>query len=443
MLPDRPINVLVVGGGGREHAICWKLAQSKKAAQIFCAPGNGGTAGDTRFKNVSIKVDEFEKLADFCADNEIALVVIGPDNPLADGIVDFLQERGLRVFGPVKEAARLEWSKAFAKQFMQQHALPTARYLAANCQEDALSLARQNDWARVVKVDGLALGKGVFVCDSQEEVEEALATVFEKKTFGEAGNTVLLEERLQGEEMSLLFFCDGARLVPMPPCQDHKRRFDGDTGPNTGGMGVYSPVALYERCGDRVRQEIVEPLEKALAAEKTFHYCGVLYAGVMVTPDNQPYLLEFNARFGDPETQALMPLLQSDLLEILWACTERSLDALRISWRDDASCCVVAAANTYPTSSSKGESISIAQMPPDCFVFHAGTKRLSESNSGAASDTNTLVTDGGRVLAVTAVAPNMEAARERAYQALKTIAFKGMDYRKDIARRAAKECLSS
>lgn len=446
MLPDKPINILVVGGGGREHAICWKLAESPKSAELFCAPGNGGTAGATKIANIDIKVSEFEKLAAFCSANAIDLVVIGPDNPLADGIVDFLQERGLRVFGPVKEAAKLEWSKAFAKQFMQKHGLPTARYVTATNYDDALKAARENDWARVIKVDGLALGKGVFVCDSQQEVEEALSAVFKEKTFGEAGNTVLLEERLTGEEMSLLYFCDGERLVAMPPCQDHKRRFDGDTGPNTGGMGVYSPVPLHDRCGERVHEEITRPLEKALQSSRSFKYCGVLYAGVMVTPDNKPYLLEFNSRFGDPETQALLPLLQSDLLEILWACTESSLQEISAVWRKEASCCVVAAADTYPASSSKGEAIKIGALPQDCFVFHAGTKLLPPGKVSGTADSgagNSLVTEGGRVLAVTAVAPDMETARARAYKALEAIHFKGMDYRKDIARRAVKECLSS
>jgi phosphoribosylamine--glycine ligase len=442
MLPDKSINILVVGGGGREHAICWKLAQSARAAAVFCAPGNGGTAGDTKITNIDIKVTEFEKLADFCCRKAIDLVVIGPDNPLADGIVDFLQERGLRVFGPVKEAAKLEWSKDFAKQFMQTHGLPTARYVTATNHDDAVKAARTNDWARVVKVDGLALGKGVFVCDSLPEVEEALSTIFKEKTFGEAGNTVLLEERLTGEEMSLLYFCDGKKLVAMPPCQDHKRRFDGDTGPNTGGMGVYSPVPLYDRCAERVREEVTQPLERALQSNDSFEYCGVLYVGVMVTPDNKPYLLEFNSRFGDPETQALLPLLQSDLVEILWECTERTLQDQSAVWRKDASCCVVAAADTYPTSSSKGEAISIGALPEDCFVFHAGTKLLPPGTAGSGKS-NSLLTEGGRVLAVTAVAPDMETARTRAYKALEAIHFKGMDYRKDIARRAVKECLSS
>jgi phosphoribosylamine--glycine ligase len=446
MLPDKPINILVVGGGGREHAICWKLAQSPRAAAVFCAPGNGGTAGDTKIANVDIKVTEFEKLADFSCEKSIDLVVIGPDNPLADGIVDFLQDRGLRVFGPVKEAAKLEWSKAFAKQFMLKHGLPTARHITAGSFDDAIAKARQNDWARVVKVDGLALGKGVFVCDSLPEVEEALATVFEQKAFGNAGDLVLLEERLNGEEMSLLFFCDGKSLVTMPACQDHKRRFDGDVGPNTGGMGVYSPVPMYDRCAYNVRSDILKPLEKALRADKSFNFCGILYAGIMVTPENKPYFLEFNARFGDPETQALLPLLKSDLLEILWACTDGSLHETAVQWQKDASCCVVAAADTYPTSSSKGEAISIGALPQDCFVFHAGTKLQSGDKEPGTADSgteNSLVTDGGRVLAVTAVAPNMQTARTRAYKALEAIHFKGMDYRTDIARRAVKECLSS
>jgi phosphoribosylamine--glycine ligase len=427
-----PVKVLVVGGGGREHAICWKLAKSAKVAHVYCAPGNGGTAIMEKVSNTPIKVTEFERIAEFSKENQIALVVIGPDNPLADGIVDILTAHGLRVFGPTKAAAKLEWSKSYAKQFMAEQHIPMARYFSTSDHKAALEFARKNDWATVIKADGLALGKGVFVCDSLIEVEAALETIFEKKAFGDAGSTVLLEERLSGPELSLLFFCDGKHLVPMPASQDHKRRFDGDSGPNTGGMGVYAPVALFDLCADQIAKTIVKPFEDALASG-AIKYQGILYAGLMVCAENKPYVLEFNARFGDPETQALLPMLKSDLFEILCACTDGTLDRMLIEWSDQASCCVVAAGKDYPNSSSRGEAITVAELPPGCTLFHAGTK-LGDSG---------LVTDGGRVLAITAMAPNMEAARDLAYRAIRQVTFAGMDYRKDIARRAVEQCLSS
>jgi len=432
MLPESSAKVLVIGGGGREHALCWKLAQSNRVEKILCAPGNGGTQTCPKVTNVDAAVSDFEKLAGICRDEKIDLVVVGPDNPLADGVVDFLQERGVRVFGPTKSGARIEWSKSYAKQFMQDHGIPTARYCVADNLSDGLKLAEENSWANVVKVDGLALGKGVFVCDSVLEVKQALGTIFEMRAFGDAGATVLLEERLSGEEMSLLFFCDGKRLVRMPASQDHKRRFDGDRGPNTGGMGVFAPVELYDRCALDIEELVVEPFERALA-RGALNYCGIVYAGMMVTPQGDPFVLEFNARFGDPETQALLPLLASDLFEILWACTEGTLDSVEVKWEDKASCCVVAAAKDYPEKSSKGESIVLGTMPKDSFVFHAGTKL----------DGTKLLTNGGRVLAVTAVAPDLGMARKQAYESIERIQFSDMDYRKDIAGGAAEKCLSS
>lgn len=434
MLPEHPVNVLIVGAGGREHAIAWKLASSPHVKQVFCAPGNGGTSATAKVSNVAIKVSQFDAIADFCRQEQVELVVIGPDNPLADGIVDALTAtvKGLRVFGPTRQAARIEWSKSFAKEFMLRHKIPTARYIATNDPRQALEFARANDWARVVKVDGLALGKGVFVCDCLSEVEAALAEIFEKKSFGEAGASVLIEERLVGAEMSLLYFCDGKRLVAMPASQDHKRRFDGDLGPNTGGMGVYAPVALYGRCAQAIETAVKKPFEAALSSG-SFSYKGIVYAGLIVTENDQPFVLEFNARFGDPETQALLPLLLSDLFEILWACCEGSLEESAVVWSDQFSCCVVAAAKSYPAASSKGEPISIGTLPERCYLFQAGT---SAGHQG-------ITTDGGRVLSVTATARDMESARDLAYKAIKQVSFAGMDYRTDIARGAAKQCLSS
>ncbi|SRR5579875_1162475 len=436
MLPDRPVKVLIAGGGGREHALCWKLAQSPAVAAIYCAPGNGGTASTDKTTNVRIGVMEFDKIAGFCLEQKIDLVVVGPDDPLAAGLVDHLEARGLRVFGPSRQASKLEWSKAHAKEFMARHGIPTARYAVCNSQSEADKLVSGHDWARVIKVDGLALGKGVFVCDSQAEATAAVKEIFEARRFGQAGNRVVIEEKLEGEELSLLAFCDGKRLLPLPPCQDHKRRFDGDRGPNTGGMGAYSPVPIFDRCRAEIESRVLAPLEAALR-QGAPEYKGVLYIGLMVCagdPDSsgayKPHVLEFNARFGDPETQALLPRLKSDLLPVLWACTEGALDGAEVDWLEAASCCVVAVAETYPNSSSRGQPIEIGALPPDVVLFHAGT----------AVSRGKLETNGGRIISVTALAPTIDAAGEKAYAALKNVSFPGMAYRLDIGRRAATRC---
>lgn len=429
--------ILVVGSGGREHAICWKLSQSERVESIFCAPGNGGTGFLPKTTNVDLAVSDFSGIEQFARSSNIDLIVIGPDNPLADGIVDHLNAAGLRVFGPKKQAARLEASKSFAKDFMVQHQIPTARYLVAEDYKTALRLVEENQWIRIVKADGLALGKGVFVCDSADEVKDALSAIFKERRFGEAGNRVVLEERLTGEEMSLLFFCDGKTIAPMPACQDHKRRFDGDRGPNTGGMGVYSPVPLYRRCRKEIEEQVVAPLRKVFQS-RTFDFQGVLYAGLLVEEHRsadgnlsyKPYVLEFNARFGDPETQVILPLLRSDLLPILWSCTEGKLASIDIEWEKKCACCVVACAKNYPEGSSKGKPIRIGATGHDVQVFHAGTK----------VDQNSVTTAGGRVLAVTGLADSFEVAVDRAYEGIAAVDFEDMDYRRDIGRRAVSLC---
>lgn len=430
MLPEYPLKIMVVGSGGREHALAWKIAKNEGVEKIFCTPGNGGTAGESKCENIPIGVMDFAGLEKFALENKVDLVVVGPDNPLADGIVDALEQANLRVFGPTREQAKLEWSKAHAKKFMDRLGLPTPRYLICNSHEEARKAASENLWAEVVKVDGLALGKGVFVCDNESEVQTALQEIFGKKSFGTAGETVLLEEKIVGEELSLLMLCDGKTLIELAPCQDHKRRFDGDSGPNTGGMGAYSPVELYDRYQWQIKTKIVEPLQKALASGE-LSFKGVLYAGIIVS-ESGPQVLEFNARFGDPETQALMPRLKSDLLEALWACTCERLNDIKMEWSTKSSCCVVAVGEKYPVASSKGETITTAAHP-GTVIYQAGTKFVDGH----------VVTDGGRVLAVVATAPTMEGAAKTCYSALEKISFKGMDYRKDIARRAFKQCLSS
>ncbi len=432
------LKVLVVGGGGREHAICWKLAQSPSVLQIYCAPGNGGTAQEAKTKNVEIAVMDFAGLGAFCKKESVDLVVVGPDDPLAAGLVDHLEAEGLRVFGPRKELAQLEASKAFAKHFMVEHKMPTARFIVAENHQDAVDAVQEHPWARVIKADGLALGKGVFVCDGEEQAIDAVNAIFRERKFGDAGNRVVLEERISGEEMSLLLFCDGKRFLPMPALQDHKRRFDGDLGPNTGGMGAYSPVELYRRCHQEIDEQVLEPLRKALKLP-AFNYKGVLFIGLMVASRKvddrriyQPYVLEFNARFGDPETQAILPLMESDLLDVLLACTTGKLNEVELQWSSQASCCVVAAAESYPESSSRGEKITISTLPADATVFHAGTK----------IEDGKLVTNGGRILAVTAVAGTLDAAVSCAYCALHKVSFDSIAYRKDIAKRSGAACLS-
>lgn len=432
------LKVMVIGGGGREHALCWKLAQSDKVAQIFCAPGNGGTAGENKTENADIAVMDFDGITSFCKNQKIDLVVVGPDDPIAAGLVDHLEAEGIRAFGPGKKLARLESSKAFAKHFMVDHQIPTARFLVTDNSQDALDAVREHPWARVIKADGLALGKGVFVCDTEDEAVDAVHAIFRERRFGDAGKRVVMEEKISGEEMSLLLFCDGKRIVAMPPLQDHKRRFDGDRGPNTGGMGAFSPVELYRHCSKEIDQQVLEPLRKAMRARQ-FDYKGVLFIGLMIESKKletgrvyQPYVLEFNARFGDPETQAIMPLLESDLLEIIWACTEGHLHEVQPKWSKQSSCCVVAAAQQYPESSSRGEEISLSQLPNGSVVFHAGTKL----------DGSKLVTNGGRILAVTALGGDLEQASENAYIAIQNVSFPSIAYRKDIARRNSTACLS-
>jgi phosphoribosylamine--glycine ligase len=420
------MDVLVVGGGGREHALVWKIARSPMVNRIYCAPGNGGTASEENAVNVPIAVDKFEELARFATQKKIGFVVIGPDNPLADGIVDFLEEKGLKVFGPRKAGAKLESSKSHAKQVMTELGIPTARYGVFSNRETAINFARENDWARVVKEDGLALGKGVYVCDQLAEVEAALNKLYDINPSA----TILLEDRLQGEELSLFILCDGKQTLSFADCQDHKRRFDGDKGPNTGGMGAYSPVPLYEENRNVIEEQVVAPIRKALA-ENRLDYKGVLFIGILMQ-EGVPYVLEFNARFGDPETQAMMPRLKSDLLPALIACAEGKLDKIKLEWDKRFSCCVVACADKYPESSSKGEEISLGAMPEDAVVFQAGTAMVND----------TLTTNGGRVLAVVALNEQPFLAKEAAYEALKNVSFKGMDYRNDIAWRVAEKCHS-
>lgn len=439
------MKVLVVGGGGREHAICWKLALSTRVEQIFCAPGNGGTAKSDKTTNIDIAVMDFDKLISFGKEQAIDLVVIGPDNPLAEGIVDKMEAAGLRVFGPNKSQAKLEWSKAYAKEVLNQLNIATARFATANSQQTAEAVVKANQWARVIKADGLALGKGVFVCSNEEEALQALNTIYKSGKFSDT--KVVIEEMLSGEEISLLTLCDGRTLTPLLPSQDHKRRFDDDLGPNTGGMGAYAPVQLYEKHKEAIQDRVLEPLQKALTEGK-LNFKGVLYIGLLMhqeksnvdkTSTNQPsknlpepYVLEFNARFGDPETQTILPLLQSDLFDALYACTDQSLDQQKLSWSRQSSCCVIGAAQGYPESSSKGEAITLPlHSDNEQIIFQAGTKLLTTATG------EQLVTDGGRIFSAVGLADKMEDARERAYNLIARVQCQSLDYRRDIAKREA------
>ena len=357
-----PAKIMIIGAGGREHALAWKLAQSPDLQSIVCVPGNGGTASIPLVTNLALTVSNFDGIAEAALEQKIDLVVVGPDNPLADGIVDYLEERNLRVFGPTRQQAKLEWSKSHAKEKMAELGLPTAKFYSATSLDEALAFVRDPNyaWARVIKADGLALGKGVFVCDTVAECEAALATIF-GGGFGEAGDIVVIEEKLSGEELSLLCVSDGKTLLELGCAQDHKRRFDGDLGPNTGGMGAYSPVPLYEDAIDgqpnvvrqRIQKEVLEPIRVALQ-DGRLSFKGVLFIGIMVM-DGAPYILEFNARLGDPETQTILPRLKSDLLPLLSACTDGTLADVTLEWSELKSVCVSVVTKEYPAKSSNGE----------------------------------------------------------------------------------------
>jgi phosphoribosylamine--glycine ligase len=420
------MNVLVVGGGGREHALVWKLAQSPAVSKLYCAPGNAGTAAQA--ENVPIGADDIPALVALARRRGIDFTVIGPEQPLALGVVDAFQQAGLKVCGPVQAAAELESSKAFAKELMVKYAIPTAPFQVFADPQAAQQYIDRHDVPLVVKADGLAAGKGAVVCRTHDQARQAIDRMMRAREFGDAGARVVIEDFLAGEEISFFAFTDGAHLLPMPPCQDHKAVFDDDEGPNTGGMGAYSPVpfvdaSLYER----IMAEIMRPAVAAMAAEGR-RLQGVLYAGLMVV-DERPYVLEFNTRFGDPEAQVLVMRLESDLLPLLLATAEGALDRTPCTWRQDAAVCVVMAARGYPGAYERGKPIDgleqAAQMP-GVAVFHAGTSRRDGQ----------VVTNGGRVLGVTARAHDLRSAIERAYRAAHAIRWEGVHFRTDIGRKA-------
>lgn len=420
------MDILVIGGGGREHAICWSLAKSPKADKIYCAPGNAGIGQIAEL--VPLQVHEFEKLAAFAEEKKVGLVVVGPDDPLADGIVDVFEAKQIPVFGPRKNAAEIEGSKTFMKDLLHKYGIPTAAYQKFDNYEQALEYLRSQSVPIVIKADGLAAGKGVTVAFSIEEAEAALKNIMVDKVFGASGSQVVIEEFLEGQEMSILAFVDGETVRPMSAAQDHKQVYDGDKGPNTGGMGTYSPLP---HIADRIIQEAVEtiikPTAKAMVAEGR-PFRGVLFAGLMITPDGKPKTIEFNARFGDPETQVVLPRLKSDLLDIFLAAVNGTLDQIDIEWSEESAVCVVLASGGYPASYPKGLPIQgLDKVPSGALVFHAGT---------AKNDTGEWVTNGGRVLGVVGLGGSISEARDKAYAAAEQIEFDGKHSRTDIAAKA-------
>jgi len=419
------MKILVIGSGGREHALVWKLKQSRKIQKIFCAPGNAGMARIA--KSVNIEADDVRRLADFASSSKINLTVVGPEQPLALGIADEFKRRKLKVFGPEKSGARLESSKVFAKQFMQKYHIPTAAFKVFNNLTDAVAFCKGIEFPTVIKVDGLAAGRGVFIVRSLDEASKTLSEIFDEKRFGEAGAEVVIESCLEGQEVSIMAFVDGKHYVPLLPCQDHKQAYEGDKGPNTGGMGAYCPAEFVtERVMSQIHQFILEPTVAGLRKED-IAYRGVLYAGLMLT-DAGPKVLEFNCRFGDPETQAVLPMLKSDLLELMRATVDGRLDkAAKIDWRRGAAACVIMASKGYPGKYQAGQVISGLQNVREegAYVFHSGTQR----------EGNRWLTAGGRVLGVMGMDGNLKTALAKSYRIIKRIKFDGAHFRRDIGFR--------
>lgn len=418
------MKVLIIGSGGREHAIAWKVAQSPKVSKIYCAPGNAGIAQYAEC--VDIKAMEFEKLAAFAKEQAIDLTIVGMDDPLVGGIVDVFEKAGLRVFGPRANAAILEGSKAFSKDLMKKYNIPTAAYENFDNPEDALCYLETAKLPIVLKADGLALGKGVLICNTLEEAKDGVKSIMMDKQFGNAGNRLVIEEFMTGREVSVLSFVDGKTIAPMTSAQDHKRAKDGDQGLNTGGMGTFSPSPFYtEEVDNFCKQHIYQATVDAMAAEGR-PFTGIIFFGLMLTPEG-PKVLEYNARFGDPEAQVVLPRMKNDIVEVMEACIDGKLDTIDLEFEDNAAVCVVLASDGYPLSYEKGKEIRGLENFADkdgYYVFHAGSKREGD----------TIVTNGGRVLGVTAKGVDLKAARANAYKAVEWIDFDNKYYRHDIGK---------
>lgn len=423
------MKVLVIGGGGREHALVWKLMQSPHVDKVYCAPGNAGISEIAEC--IDIKADNVDALLDFVKYNWIDLTVVGPEAPLTSGIVDTFVKEGRTIFGPDKAGAQLEGSKIFAKDFMLKHGIPTAEYKTFSSYIHAEEYVRLKGAPIVIKADGLAAGKGVIVAQTVDEAVDALRLIMKDRAFGDAGNKVIVEQCLNGEEASFMILTDGETVIPLATSQDHKQVFDGDKGPNTGGMGAYSPAPVVtDSLRDDIMKNVVDPIMKGLSRER-MKFRGVIYAGIMVC-DGKPYVLEFNVRFGDPEAQPILSRLDSDFFDLLKATAEGRLNEIEVRWKDKSSVCVVLAAEGYPGPYKKGIKISgldAFRNSKDVVVFHAGTSFKNGE----------VVTSGGRVLGVTALGRDIKAARDNAYRAIEKIHFEGMHYRKDIGDKAIKK----
>lgn len=429
------MRVLIIGAGGREHALGWKAAQNPNVETVFIAPGNAGTALEPKLENVAINVEDIASLVAFAKEKAIELTIVGPEGPLVIGVVDAFREAGLPIFGPTKAAAQLEGSKAFTKDFLARHDIPTGYYSNFTEIEPALAYVREQGAPIVVKADGLAAGKGVIVAMTLKEAEDAIKDMLSDNVFGEAGSRVVIEEFLEGEEASFIVMVDGASVLPMATSQDHKRVGDKDTGPNTGGMGAYSPAPVVTpEIHNRILEEVIYPTVRGMDAEGA-PYTGFLYAGLMIDADGTPKVIEYNCRFGDPETQPIMMRMESDLVELCLMAIDEKLDEAESKWDPRASIGVVLAAGGYPADYAKGDIISLPTTEVEGQkIFHAGTKN---------NDVGDVVTNGGRVLCATALGNTVLEAQERAYELTKQVSWNGMFHRNDIGYRAIARELES
>lgn len=416
------MKILVIGNGGREHAICWKIMKSDLVKELHCIPGNAGIS-ELAICHDDIQANDNKEIVNFAKNEKIDLVVIGPEAPLVMGLTDLLQAEGIKVFGPNKYAAQLEGSKAYSKEFMTKYGIPTAHYDVFYNQNEALDRLKHFNSPYVIKADGLAAGKGVLICKSKSEAEDAISSIMEKNQFGDAGRKIVIEEFLDGIEASLLCFVDGQQIIPMESARDYKKAYDGDQGENTGGMGCFSPNPIFtEKLNEQIKKDILEKIMKGFDQESIL-FKGVLFIGLMIKND-QAKVLEFNVRFGDPETQAILPRMKSDLVEVMLKVIEGKLSEKDLCWSEEKSVAIVAASGGYPHRYQKGYVISgLDQVEEEAYLFHAGTKHFQEK----------VVTNGGRVLAVTCLSKNMEEARRKAYLNLERISFQDMQYRTDIA----------
>ena len=416
------MNILVVGGGAREHTICWKLKQSKKVSKIYCAPGNAGISQIAQC--VNIKAEDIKGITEFAVEEKIDMVVVGPEGPLVAGLVDVLKENGIKTFGPNKKGARLEGSKSYSKDFMKKYNIPTAKYETYVKPQDALHGLKNFNVPIVVKADGLAAGKGVLICQTVKEAEDAINSIMNDKQFGDAGSTVVIEEFLSGTETSLLCFVNGKDIIPMESARDYKKAYDNDMGLNTGGMGCFSPNPIYtDSLRSFIKENIIDTTLKGFIGED-IDFRGILFIGLMIT-GNEAKVLEYNTRFGDPETEVVLPRLKSDLCEVMEKTIDGTLTSNDLKWSDEESTTVILASGGYPENYEKGKEITgLDLVDDDVIVFHGGTK-LSNGK---------VLTDGGRVLAVTALGETIEDAREKVYRNIPKIKFEKMEYRKDIAK---------